>query len=141
MARALYLTAEEKKLFFNKLPDAIRKSWELSLKEETIDAYETAQELEKRGEEVARDPDAAQPEFARMLNAHLESGKGLDDVPIADIPPNILYDGFYQMGASGLSAFIQLSLQDADIEDQDMIGIATLTLVRHHVLEANAKIA
>jgi hypothetical protein len=114
----LFLTQEERTRLFEGLPAALQDAWKDKLRTETITAYETPEELK-----------------TRMLESEFE-GLNVSDVPLEALPSFL-----FTIGASGVEALIALLLQQKDLTDQDMHGIASLSRTRHRLLEMNAVLA
>lgn len=137
MDTVLYLTQEEIDNIFEKLPAKIQKTWKKRLQVETIDAYETEQELTARLNKTKYDDIPGMEAFAKHAVTALSS----DDVESASpagIPEAAYPRFFYSIGACGMSAMLEIAMQDPKISNEIMETVAGMSFVRHIILEANA---
>lgn len=141
MSSFLYLTTEEQEEFFANLPQDIQKKWATLVRDETLDAYETAEELQKRMKEstMLQEHPELQAFFEKM-SQQLASGKQVEQLSLDDMPEDAIPAFLYDVGASGVSVFIQMALQ-SDPQPEDMDGIAALSRARHHILQINTVMA
>ena len=134
----LYFTADEKRLF-DTLPNDVKKGWEGSVEIETIDAYETVAELQGRMAHTSYDKYPAAKALADKARRAVERGEGLREISFLDLPSEALPVFFYSIGACGVSAMIELSLQDAEkLRMSGMEGVEALSRIRHHLLQQNS---
>ena len=129
----LHLTADERPLF-DALPDDVKGAWEGKLAEETLDAYETPEQLAVRLS-VFDD----QPEVKRAVDAvfaALKDGASPDAVELPDMPEEVVPRVLFALGAGGMSALLQILLRSATADSLE--GIAALSQARHLLLEQNA---
>ena len=128
----IYLTAGEQNVFQNLSP-ALREGWEV--KEETLNAYETDEELDIRAHisRLSKHPAVA------ALMAQLKAGTPVQSLSINDIPEDILPTFYFAIGARGVSTLIMILLSEL-ATDEDMQGLSGFTAIRHDILETNASV-
>ncbi len=138
MASLLFLTGEERANIVPALPAEIRSAWEANLREEVIDAYETTEELEKRMAQSQLGKSPAVQALIKDVSDHMAEGKSIENISIAGIPDDLVPDFLYSIGASGVSALLQMMLQSPKLKPKDMESIAALSRARHRILQINA---
>ena len=134
---ALYLTKHEMTKLFPALPVAVQRTWKKKVKDEMNDAFETKEELLNRMQKPWNDESKELESFVKHVGNILEQGKGVDAIDLQKFPDSAFPRFFYTIGACGMSAFIQISLQQKNIKNGDMKAIAGLSFIRHAILEAN----
>lgn len=137
MDSALYLTQEELENIFVKLPEATQAAWRSKLVTETIDAFETEEELIERMSNVRTDDIPGMKEFLDAFTKTIEEGD-LTKATLTAIPEVAMLRHFYAIGACGMSAIIGLMLQDPKLEEPDLQAAADFSVLRHAILQANA---
>ena len=138
MVSLLFLTGEERAKIFPRLPAEIRSVWEPGVREEVIDAYENAQELEKRMAQSQLGKSLAMQVLIKDVSDHMAEGKSIENISIAGVPDDLVPDFLYTIGASGVSALLQMMLQSPKLHPKDMESIAALSRARHRILQINA---
>lgn len=133
----IYLTKEEKEIF-DSLPAGSKNRWLDRVQRETIDAYETPEELERRmiGARYERFPQVRRI-VDDMIHASAE-GKSINDVSVEDFPDEAVPTFLYGIGALGMSAIIKAQLQEVRLNDALLETIGALSRSRHLVLKSNA---
>ena len=125
----LYLTPDEIRNIFGKLPSSIQNAWKSSLKEEDLmDHFETDEEIERKLVTGTKRPSKAVQTFMKQI---AEKGEFPSMTPetveaLADV-----------VGAVGLSAVLTAAFQEG-VEEGDLDGISALSEMRHRILAANA---
>ncbi len=104
-----------------------------SVQDETIDAFESNDELALRYQMATFDRD---PSVKNLLQ-YVREGK-YDQVDLESISPEILPDLYFTMGARGLSALAQSVLSTAN-SAEDLEQLEAITLIRHEILLANSR--
>lgn len=125
----LILTADERKIF-DTLPATLKEGW--MVEEETGNAYETHEELSMR-QRMASFEDFPQ---LQALAQQVTGNRPLAEISLQEVPPEILPEFCFTIGARGLSALIALALRQAK-DDEDIEGLAGFTSLRHEMLIAN----
>lgn len=138
MASMLFLTGEERKEIWPRLPDVIKQEWESRVREEIIDAYESAEELEKRMAQSQLGKSPAMQALIQDVAQNMVDGKSIQDVSVAGIPDDLVPDFLYSIGACGVSALLQMMLQNPELKAKDMEQVAALSRARHRILQINA---
>ncbi|MBU0458006.1 hypothetical protein KJ652_00370 [Patescibacteria group bacterium] len=133
MLNTIHLTAEEKPQFDN-FSDDLKEGW--TVEDETIDAYEPPEVLKMRMQMVDLDK---YPEALTILE-RLQSGEKLMDINLNDVGDDILRELAFTIGAKGMNVLIRSVLKSAKT-DEDVEGLAGMTLIRHEILETNASIS
>ncbi len=128
----LYLTAAEKEAY-DMLPEDIREGWEVV--DETLDAYETDRQLMMRAHMSTMHKYKAMQEIAEKL----KNGTPAEEIDLGGIPDEMLPDFYFTIGARGLRQMIAYSFQLCK-DDEDIKGVASLTWIRHQLLESNASV-
>lgn len=128
----LHLTTEEQK-WFETLPAALKEGW--TVEPETIDAYETAEELQVRLN-ITRMPKF--PPVDKLLQK-LRDGADIKDVNLDDLPEEMMPSFFFAIGAKGVSIFMGALFKLAK-DDEDVQALCAMSLIRHDILETNASI-
>lgn len=127
----LYLTADEKKNLFAKLPAKVRSAWEGSVADETLTEYfESEDQLVKQLQAASDKPSSALRKFIKA------SADTKDGLPEFDAPTvEALADA---VGAAGMSAVLVAALTSGDVAEDDLDGVASLSEIRHRILVANS---
>ena len=133
----LHLTAEEQEHVFARLPRELQERWKDRVHTETIDAYETEEELMERMRSVRYDDLPGVRTFMEASVRAAETGD-LESVDFSVLPEAAFPRYFHSIGACGMSAMLQLTLQEPGITDEGMQAAASMSIVRHIILEANA---
>jgi len=137
----LYLTPEEIEHLWPTLPDDIRNRWQSSVVEETQTSFETSNELNDRLDKLSKDTSPEMESLREQLVQGLKAGKQPSQIQWKEIPDATILQLLHGVGACGVSAFIEMAMQEQNLTDQTMVSVASLSVVRHHMLEANAKAA
>ncbi len=128
----LYLTPFEKKIVRSDL----LQEWKWTLKDETLQSYESPSELDVRMKLLARGKNAELEKLVEKINAKLDLGEELDSL----IPEGVSDEAFtmllFGIGALGMTALIEILAHDAKSQD-DLFNMAAITGARHALLEAN----
>lgn len=129
----LYLTADEQKRF-QALPEGVKDGWVVEA--ETGDQYETKRQLEMRFymSTLAKDP------AVRKLFEEFQSGKDLDQLALPDLSESLASEFFFTIGARGLTLLMAQMFQEGLANDEDLEGVAGLSMIRHKILETNAAV-
>ncbi len=132
-----YIVDEELALL---LP-ATRKAWENKLKRETITAYETPPQISARMKAVSYKRFPELQEKIDQYVADMQKGKATD-FSLEDFPEEAVDSFLYSIGASGISAFIDMYLRSPDAQGnaEIMEAVAALSRARHTILEKNAAV-
>lgn len=130
----VYLVKEEMTL----LSPALKKQWEKSLKPEALTAYETPEQIDARMKAVNY---SKYPKLQKKIDACLaamQEGKQTE-MSFEDFPEEAISSFLYSIGASGISAYIDLFLSSKKMQGSDaaMQGVAALSRARHRILEKN----
>ena len=131
MSSTLYLTVDEQKHVWPKLPTALQGAWKKNVKTEEGTAFETADELLAKWQALeVTDP---KPLHTMLERAAESEADGFSSLPSGDL--SLLLHAF---GASGLSAIIEATLQEEGLSDRDFAGLAFLSAIRRDLLKENA---
>lgn len=133
MPSVLYLRAEEKALFHT-LPSALTSAWEARIIDETIDGYESEQELT---EKLSSLPFAEDPRYKAWARTHASFG-AVGSPLLTDFPEDLLPSFFEHIGACGLSAIIELAFQSEHVNGTILEAVSALSTLRHQILTKNA---
>lgn len=129
---SLYLTQFEQKL----LRSDLLQEWKWDLKDEQLEACESAEELDKRMKLLSKGMNPQMEKLVKKINAKLDLGERLNELA----PEGVSDDAFalllFGIGALGMTALIELLLRDAKSQD-DLFDIAAITCARHALLQAN----
>lgn len=134
MQNTLYLTAVEREIFAA-LPKDVIAEW--NLEPETGAAYETSDVLRVRAGMARFD---SYPELLALTAQAATSGKPIDAGVLAHVPESVLPELYFTIGACGLSAVIPVLLTQVKTDD-DLEGVAGLSVARHDILRTNASIS
>ena len=130
----IYLVQEELAL----LTPASKKKWEKSIVMETLTAYETPEQIDARMRAVNY---SKYPKVQKVIDACLLSFKqgNQPDFSLESFPREAINSFLYSIGASGISAYIDMFLRSKSAQEnpETMDGIADLTRARHAILEKN----
>ncbi len=126
----LHLTKNEQ-LWFNQFSDALKEGWDV--KEETLDSYETDEDLDIRYR-LARFHAYAP---LKKLIEEAKSGKPTMQMSLKDIPQEMIPTIMFTIGAKGIAAMMSVLLAKS-ATDEDIKALAQLSMLRHSILEANA---
>ncbi len=136
-AYILYLTSDEQKHLFDRLPEALQASWKDKISIEAIDAYETEEELKERMTSVRYDDLPSVKEFMQSAVKAAEAGN-LENADYASIPEAAFPRYYHSIGACGMTAMLEFTLHDPNLTEEGMRAVASMSMVRHIILEANA---
>lgn len=136
-----HLTAEERQKIFERVPAKLKSAWEKKVLEETIDAYETPEELKRRMETPAFDKYPEAKAFAEKVAKKMEAGGSIDDVPFSDFPKEAIPTLLYNLGACGVTALMELAFQQPELDEDVLEDMAALSRARHRILQINAVLA
>jgi hypothetical protein len=128
MITTIHLTADEKKAY-ETIPAALRDGW--TVEDETQTSYETDRQLMMRAHMSTLHKYVVVQEMAQ----HVMDGKGLPS--LGGIPDDLLPEVYFTIGARGVDKLIKLAMQTIKT-DEDMEGLASLTMIRHELLLTNA---
>ncbi|HRH94141.1 MAG TPA: hypothetical protein PKV72_06460 [Candidatus Peribacteria bacterium] len=128
----LYLTPFEQKLVRSDL----LKEWKWTLGTETLQSYETPEELDQRMKLLSRGNNAELEKLAKKITAKLDLGQELDKLMPEDVSDEAFTMLLFGIGALGMTALIEILGRDAKSQD-DLFNMAALTAARHALLEAN----
>lgn len=133
MRTVLYLRSGEMTLF-NALPKSIQAEWQGKVVEESIDAYESEDQLATKmnGAPFVND------ERYKAWAAKHSSGVQTSDSLLSDFPGDLFPSFFECIGACGLCAMIEMALGNGKLDDEAMNGVAALSVLRHQILTKNA---
>ena len=134
MDTTFYLVDEELAL----LTPASKEKWAKDIKKETLTAYETPQQIDARMKAVNY---SQYPELQKKIDgyvADIKAGKQ-PDVSFEDFPEEAMGSFLFSIGASGISFYIDIYLREPATQESDEImnTIASLSRVRHQILEKN----
>ncbi len=129
----LYLTADERKLF-DVLSEELKEGWEVE--EEVQDSYESPKVLAMRASMASFD---MYPELEDLAK-RIQTGEDVSNISLADVSEQVLGEFAFTIGAKGLSAFIEQLAKEIQ-SNEDILGLAGLTLLRHEILDTNASIS
>lgn len=115
-----------------------KKAWAGQLKKETLTAYETPEQLDARMKSVNYDK---YPELRAQIDAfarEVQSGK-MPTLSFSNFPEEAIDSFLFSIGASGISAFIDLYLRQKEVVESTgaMEAVAALSRARHKILEKN----
>ncbi|HRH93515.1 MAG TPA: hypothetical protein PKV72_03200 [Candidatus Peribacteria bacterium] len=127
------LTKEEQALL-TKLAPNVQALFKDRVESEVLDSYESEEELVDRLSKTSYDK---YPEVKAMLDKLMTSGN-LDDFDMEAMPDGALDVLLFSIGACGISALVELSLQDTELDADAAEAIAALTKARHRVLTVNS---
>jgi hypothetical protein len=133
----LYLTKEEVDNVFTKLPAKAQSSWKPRLTVESLTTFETEDELQRRMSSVRTDDIPGIKEFVESFITMVQK-KDLTNLSLNDVPEVAILRHFYAIGACGMSALIEVALQDPELDDDAVFAIADFSVIRHAILQANA---
>ena len=136
---ALRLTQEEIDNLWEKLPAAMQKHWKPMLTVESLQSFETEQELTKRMKTVRLDDIPGMKEFTDEFVQTIEKGD-LTKASLKNMPQVAILRHFYSIGACGMSALIGIMLQDPALDEPAMQAVADFSVIRHAILESNASV-
>ncbi len=131
-ATKVLLTNEEQALL-KKLPPNAQALFKGRVESETLDSFETEEELAERLSKTSYDQ---YPEVKGMIDKLLTSGN-IDDLDFEKLSDGALDVLLFSIGACGISALIEISLQD-EVSKDAVEAIATLSAARHRVLTVNS---
>lgn len=137
MDTPLYLTADEKTLF-DALPKDVRQSWEGRVAVENLTNYETKEQLMERMKTADYSKYPEVKTFIGKLTSNMISGKPLTEFNFDDFPNEALPLFLYTLGATGMTALMNLSLQEAALTPDGLEGTALLSAARRNLLASNA---
>lgn len=135
MDHLLYLAPIELMLF-DELSDELKVLWKENVRMETISAFESAEELERRAKDGGYDDS---PKMQACVQK-LKEGK-MDDSFFDDFPEDQYGNLLYNLGASGISALMFMALHRDNLTKEDIESLATLSRARHRILQVNAVLA
>jgi hypothetical protein len=138
MAQTLYLTHDEVEHIFEKFSAELQEKWRSRLQEETLKAFETDDELVRLRDATTYDDLPDMRRFGEWVQRKLQGGSDLEDLDAAGFPDAAIPRFLRSIGACGLSAIIEISLQQPDLSDDVFEAIAGLSHIRHAILEHNA---
>ena len=138
-AMTLYLRREEAK-FFQSLSKDLQDGWQVE--EEKGKANERPEELMMRYQMASFDHPSIKTfvESVRGAKSAGEIEKAAASFDLASLPQEQAAELFFVLGTNLIGKIIQYLLQKAT-RDEDLDGIAALTLIRHFLLEANASVS
>jgi hypothetical protein len=131
----VYLTQDERTLF-DALPAALKKAHAKSVENETIDAYETDNELRTRLQSASFTKDPRALLLAEKIMHKASHNESMDDVTSDEMPEELLSSVLFGMGAVGIAGLVEAMLPDCE-NDDDFEAVAALTRARHKILVAN----
>ncbi len=129
-----YIVDEELAL----LTPAAKKAWENRLKKETLTAYETPAQIDARMKAVNY---AQYPELQKQIDGYvsaIKAGKA-PKLEFNNFPEEAVGSFLFSIGASGMSFYIHLYLQDKKTQEnaEVMEAVAALSRARHTMLQKN----
>lgn len=130
MNATLYLHADER-VSFDALSADIREGW--TVEDETSDSYESVRQIALR---YGMADFGMHPNVKTVVD-QIANGTPPDAVSLKQIGPDVLKELFYAIGARGVRALMQTMLSNIRT-DQDLEAYASLSVVRHKLLELNA---
>lgn len=128
----LYLTPFEQKLVRSDL----LQEWKWTLASETLQSYESPEELDQRMKLLSRGNNAELEKLSKKITAKLDLGEELGKLMPEDVSDEALTMLLFGIGALGMTALIEILGRDAKSQD-DLFNMAALTAARHALLEAN----
>ncbi len=128
----LYLTKAEEQAF-GALPAGLREGW--TVVAETLDSYETDKQLSMR----ARMSTLHKYDAVKRMVEDLMNGKDPSNMSLGDLPTEILPDFYFTIGARGVGKMMDMGMKELKTDD-DVRGYASLSLIRHKLLETNASV-
>jgi len=132
MDHPLHLTKDEQKLF-DALSDSLKEGWEVH--DETLTAFESDDVLRIR---LSMARLSKFPPTERIIK-DVQGGKMPTPDMLDEIPEDILPTFFFTIGAKGVAAMMWILLQKIK-DDEDIQGLAALSLIRHDILATNSSI-
>lgn len=127
------LTKEEQALL-TKLAPNVQALFKDRIESEVLESYESEEELVDRLSKTSYDK---YPEVKAMLDKLMTSGN-LEEFDLEAMPDGALDVLLFSIGACGISALVELSLQDTELDADAAEAIAALTKARHRVLTVNS---
>jgi predicted AlkP superfamily pyrophosphatase or phosphodiesterase len=131
-ATKVLLTKEEQALL-KKLAPNVQALFKDRVEAESLTSFETEEELVERMSKASYEQ---YPEVKTMMEKLVQSGD-MTDLNLEKLSDGALDVLLFTIGACGISALIELSLQDSVGKD-DVEALATLSLARHRVLTVNS---
>ncbi len=128
----LYLTPFEQKLVRSDL----LKEWKWTLSDETLQSYETTDELDARLKLLSKSRNVELERLSQKISAKLDMGESLENLP-EDVSDEAFTLMLFGIGAMGMTALIEILSRDAKSQD-DLFNMAALTAARHALLQANS---
>lgn len=132
-AMKVLLTKEEQMLLTKLSPD-VQALFKGRVESETLDSYESEEELVER---LTKSSYEKYPEVKTMLQKFLDSGD-VNDFSFDDLSDGALDVLLFSIGACGISALIEISLQSDILDQEGAEAVATLATARHRVLTVNS---
>ena len=131
----VYLTQEEQELL-QKQPKGVQDLFKGRMKPEILTSYETEDELVERMSKANYD---RYPEVKQIVEKFGKSGS-VEDVALDTLSDGALDVLLFSIGACGICAILETSLQQSDIDiDADAVdAFAALTAARQRILKVNA---
>ncbi len=127
-----YFTAEEMKLL-KTLPKATQDYFKGRVQPETLDTFETEEELVERMKSASYDK---YPEVRQMVGELAKTGD-VSAVSFEKMSDGALDTLLFSIGACGMSALIETSLQE-NVDASAADAIVSLSKARHRVLTVNS---
>ncbi len=132
-ATKMMLTKEEQALV-SKLPANLQAMFDGKWEAETLTSFETEDELVERMTTASYDDF---PEVKKMVEVCAQSGK-MEDMAFDKMSDGALNIFLYSIGACGVSAIIETSLQSEQLDADGVAAISMLSMARHKLLTMNA---
>lgn len=129
MHKTLFLTAAEQ-FMFGKLASSLRDGWDVQT--EPLDCFESPRQIKMR---YFLADFTLHPEM-KVLAEKIEK-QDLGGFTAADLPEGIESEVLFVLGARGVNALIE-SLLPSVAKDEEVEALATLSAVRHKLLEINS---
>jgi hypothetical protein len=127
------LTKEEQALL-TKLSPNVQALFSGRVESETLESYESEEELVERLSKASYDK---YPEVKAMLEKFTKSGD-VNDFSFDTLSDGALDVLLFSIGACGISALIEISLQSDSLDKDAAEALATLSVARHRVLTVNS---
>ena len=133
MVTALYLTAEEKKMF-DGLPQKLREGWTVELETGT---FQDDEDHMRMRQQMARfhDPELRRLQKKIMDKSEKEIADVIREVDLSNLSDDDLSQMYFVLGPQVLGSVIRVLLADVSSDDA-LEGLASLTNVRHLLFES-----
>ncbi len=124
MDSPLYLTDAEKSALLAIVPAGLKSAVEKATVE-TIDAYESEEELASRTKILEKDPKA------KALGERMKAGE-IEKIEFDDVDEEVMPQLFYCMGVVGMSVIIAIVMEQCK-DEETLNSLTMLTNIRHQL--------